>query len=122
METLADTGHQGLGARTGGRMVAPPHLKFMKAAAPDWYEELHERRRKAHTSRRIRVEHGIAHLRNWQALARHLGRREHMSDTIQAVAGCCPTNKPQTWPQLGRCEHATTPTPSTPHRQPCTSS
>ncbi|MGX1249635.1 transposase [Streptomyces ambofaciens] len=33
------------------------------------------------------VEHGIAHLKNWRALARHLGRREHMSDTIQAVAG-----------------------------------
>ncbi|MFH9016391.1 hypothetical protein ACH4C6_34145 [Streptomyces sp. NPDC017943] len=43
--------------------------------------------RKAHSSRRIRVDHGIAHLKNWRALARHLGRREHMSDTIQAVAG-----------------------------------
>ncbi|MCV2460955.1 hypothetical protein OEB94_16860 [Streptomyces sp. ICN988] len=47
----------------------------------------HERQRKARSSRRIRVEHGIAHLKNWRALARHLGRREHMSDTIQAVAG-----------------------------------
>lgn len=36
---------------------------------------------------RIRVEHGIAHLKNWRALARHLGRREQMSDTIQAIAG-----------------------------------
>lgn len=53
----------------------------------DWYEEMHERQRKAHSSRRIRVEHGIAHLKNWRALARHLGRREHMSDTVQAVAG-----------------------------------
>ncbi|MEV7834386.1 hypothetical protein AB0P12_27730 [Streptomyces subrutilus] len=34
----------------------------------------------------MRVEHGIAHLKNWRALARHLGRREHMSDTVQAVA------------------------------------
>jgi hypothetical protein len=48
---------------------------------------MHERQRKAHSSRRIRVEHGIAHLKNWRALARHLGRREHASDTIQAVAG-----------------------------------
>ncbi|MEU3290505.1 hypothetical protein [Streptomyces longwoodensis] len=47
---------------------------------------MHERQRKAHSSRRIRVEHGIAHLKNWQALARHLGRREHMSDIVQAVA------------------------------------
>ncbi|CAM5643127.1 hypothetical protein SVIOM74S_10235 [Streptomyces violarus] len=47
---------------------------------------MYERQRKAHSSRRIRVEHGIAHLKNWRALARHLGRREHMSDTVQAVA------------------------------------
>ena len=67
-------------------MITPPHRKFKKNA-PDWYEEIHERQRKAHSSRRIRVEHGIAHLKNWRALARHLGRREHMSDTIQAVAG-----------------------------------
>ena len=86
VEILADAGYQGLGAQTGGRVITPPHRKFKKNA-PDWYEEIHERQRKAHSSRRIRVEHGIAHLKNWRALARHLGRREHMSDTIQAVAG-----------------------------------
>ncbi|MDX2683674.1 transposase family protein [Streptomyces sp. NY05-11A] len=51
------------------------------------YEERHEQQREAHSSRRIRVEHGIAHLKTWRALARHLGRREHMSDIVQAVAG-----------------------------------
>ncbi|MEU6622036.1 transposase family protein [Streptomyces litmocidini] len=86
VEILADAGYQGLGAQTGGRVVTPPHRKFKKNA-PDWYEEMHERQRKAHSSRRIRVEHGIAHLKNWRALARHLGRREHMSDMVQAVAG-----------------------------------
>ncbi|MFE5940838.1 transposase family protein [Streptomyces sp. NPDC056470] len=86
VEILADAGYQGLGAQTGGRVVTPPHRKFKKNA-PDWYEEMHERQRKAHSSRRIRVEHGIAHLKNWRALARHLGRREHISDTVQAVAG-----------------------------------
>ncbi len=85
MEILADAGYQGLGAQTGGRVVTPPHRKFKKNA-PDWYEEIHEQRRKAHSSRRIRVEHGIAHLKNWRVFARHHGRREHMSDTIQAVA------------------------------------
>lgn len=85
LEVLADTGYQGLGAQTGGRVVTPPHRKFKKNA-PDWYEEMHERQRKAHSSRRIRVEHGIAHLKNWRALVRHLGRREHMSDTAQAFA------------------------------------
>ncbi|MCM2416538.1 transposase [Streptomyces sp. RKAG293] len=86
VEILADAGYQGLGAQTGGRVVTPPHRKFKKNA-PDWYEEIHERQRKTHSSRRIRVEHGIAHLKNWRALARHHGRREHMSDTIQAIAG-----------------------------------
>ncbi|MFH8804891.1 hypothetical protein ACH4F6_35910 [Streptomyces sp. NPDC017936] len=26
-------------------------------------------------------------MKNWRALTRHLGRREHMSHTVQAVAG-----------------------------------
>ncbi|MER7181789.1 transposase, partial [Streptomyces hyaluromycini] len=73
-------------AQTGGRVVTPPHRKFKKNA-PDWYEEMYERQRTAHSSRRIRVEHGIAHLKNWRALARRLGRREHMSDTVQVIAG-----------------------------------
>ncbi|WP_430625853.1 transposase family protein [Streptomyces sp. NBC_01264] len=81
VEILADAGYQGLGAQTGGRVVTPPHRKFKKNP-PDWYEEIYERQRKAHSSRRIRVEHGIAHLKNWRALARHLGHREHMSDQL----------------------------------------
>ncbi|PAX82039.1 transposase [Streptomyces albidoflavus] len=86
VEILADAGYQGLGAQTGGRVVTPPHRKFKKNP-PEWYEEMHERKRKAHSSRRIRVEHGIGHLKNWRSLARHHGRREHMSDIIQSVAG-----------------------------------
>ncbi|WP_225800289.1 hypothetical protein [Streptomyces sp. NK15101] len=42
------------------------------------------------SGRRIRGEHGIAHLKNRRALARHLGRREHTSDTVRAVAGLLP--------------------------------
>ncbi|MFD8635955.1 transposase [Streptomyces sp. NPDC059533] len=72
--------------RTGGRVVTPPHRKFKKNP-PEWYEEIYERRRKAHSSRRIRVGHGIAHLKNWRSPTRHLGRHEHMSDTVQAVVG-----------------------------------
>ncbi len=64
--------------------MTPPHHKFKKNA-PDWHEEIHERQRKAHSSRRIRVEPGIAHPKNWRALARHLGRHERMSDTVQGV-------------------------------------
>ncbi|MFE2285509.1 hypothetical protein ACFXDJ_15215 [Streptomyces sp. NPDC059443] len=68
------------------RRAAEQAGKFKKSP-PGGYEEIHEeRQRKAHSSRRIRVEHGIAHLKNWRALACHHGRREYMSDTIQAVA------------------------------------
>ncbi|MGA5227095.1 MULTISPECIES: transposase family protein [Streptomyces] len=86
VEILADARYQGLGAQTGGRVMTPPHRKFKKNAA-DWYEEMYERQRKAHSSRRIRVEHGIAHLQNWRALTRHPGRREqhHPSNRRLAV-------------------------------------
>ncbi|MGW4949743.1 transposase family protein [Streptomyces parvulus] len=86
VKILADAGYQGLSAQTGDRMVTPPHRKFKKNR-PEWYDEMHELQRKAHSSRRIRVEHGIGHLNNWRSLARHHGRREHMSDIIQAIAG-----------------------------------
>ncbi|MFF9340192.1 MULTISPECIES: hypothetical protein [unclassified Streptomyces] len=48
---------------------------------------MYERQRKAHSPHRVRVEHGIVHLKNWRALARHLDRREHMSHMVQAMAG-----------------------------------
>ncbi|MEU0302947.1 transposase family protein [Streptomyces sp. NPDC006175] len=64
VEILADVGYQGLGAQSGGRVVTPPHRKCKKNA-PGWYEEMHERRRKAHSSRRIRVEHTFARMKNW---------------------------------------------------------
>ncbi len=83
---LADAGYQGLGTESGGRVVTPPHRKFRKHP-PAWYETLLAEQRHAHSSRRIRVEHGIAHLKHWRSLARHHGRREHMSDIIGAVAG-----------------------------------
>lgn len=38
-------------------------------------------------SARGAVLHGIGHPKNWRVLARHHGRREHMTGTIRAVAG-----------------------------------
>jgi hypothetical protein len=36
----------------------------------------------------LRIPSGTCfHLKNWRALACHLGRRKHMSDTVQAIAG-----------------------------------
>ena len=42
--------------RYGGACAAQHEFK---KDAPGWYEEMYERQRKAHPSRRIRVEHGI---------------------------------------------------------------
>ncbi|MFI1301880.1 transposase family protein [Streptomyces sioyaensis] len=53
VEILADADYQGLGALAEGRLVTPPHRMFKKNA-PGWYEEIDERQRKAHPSRRIR--------------------------------------------------------------------
>ena len=47
----------------------------------------HEAERRAHASKRIRVEHGISHLKNWRALSRHLGRRDYLDVILRAVAG-----------------------------------
>ncbi|MGW2232245.1 hypothetical protein, partial [Streptomyces formicae] len=66
--------------------ITPPHHKF-KENAPTWWEETFTLRRRAHASRRIRVEHGIAHFKNRRALARHHGRRELLDEIIPARAG-----------------------------------
>ncbi len=47
----------------------------------------HEAERRAHAARWIRVEHGISHLKNWRALARHLGQRGHLDTMLRVVAG-----------------------------------
>jgi hypothetical protein len=75
-----------LGVQTRGCVATPPIRRFEKNA-PDRYEPIYQRQCKAHSSRRIPVERGIAHLKDWRSLSRHVGRREHMSHTIQVV-GC----------------------------------
>lgn len=82
VDILADAGYQGLGAQAGGRVVTPPHRKFKKNP-PEWYEEICERQRKARSSRRLRVEHDIAQLKNWRALARHHGRPEQIGEPFR---------------------------------------
>ncbi|WP_232794905.1 transposase [Kitasatospora sp. NRRL B-11411] len=87
LKILADAGYQGLGAQTCGQVVTPPrkrrgkHLEHLQ-----WLMAHHEQARFAHSSRRMPVEHGIAHLKNWRTLARHHSRRDHLPDTIRAVA------------------------------------
>lgn len=88
VEILTDAGYQGLGAQTYGQVVTPTqkHHKKRLEAMPG-IAELRAAQRKAHARRRVPVEHGIAHLKNWRSLARHLGRREILDDTVRAIAG-----------------------------------
>ncbi len=85
---LADAGYQGLSTQTAGAVLTPRPVRrknqipvFPAVAAA------HEAERRAHASQRIHVEHGISHLKNWRALSRHLGRREHLDTVLTAVAG-----------------------------------
>ncbi|MGY0489147.1 transposase family protein [Streptomyces sp. WG-D5] len=92
LRILADAGYQGLGAQAGGQVITSPHRPFKKNA-PTWWEERFTQQRKANSSRRIRVEHGIAHLKNWRALTRHLGRRELLDELVPAIAGLASTHR-----------------------------
>ncbi|MFB7900434.1 transposase family protein [Streptomyces xiamenensis] len=122
VELLADAGYQGLGAQTGGRVVTPPHRKFKKHR-PEWCEELYERQRTAHFSRRIRVEHGIG---PYEGLAISRAAPRPAGADERHHPSCRRTALPPADRHDGRwCANVNTtanPHSSTPYRQPCTSS
>jgi DDE family transposase len=85
---LADAGYQGLSTQTAGAVLTPrPARRKNQRPVMPTLAAAHEAERRAHASQRIRVEHGISHLKNWRALARHLGRRHHLETMLPAVAG-----------------------------------
>jgi len=85
---LADAGYQGLSTQTAGAVVTPrPARRKNQIPVFPAVAAAHEAERRAHASQRIRVEHGISHLKNWRAPSRHLGRREHLDTMLRAVAG-----------------------------------
>ncbi|SFU09646.1 DDE superfamily endonuclease [Geodermatophilus amargosae] len=85
---LADAGYQGLSTQTAGAVLTPrPARRRNQIPGFPAVAAAHEAERRAHASQRIHVEHGISHLKNWRALSRHLGRREHLDTILPAVAG-----------------------------------
>jgi hypothetical protein len=85
---LADAGYQGLSAQTAGAVLTPrPHRRKNQLPLCPAVAAAHEAERRAHSAQRIRAGHGISHLKNWRALSRHLGRREHLDTISPAVAG-----------------------------------
>ncbi len=85
---LADAGYQGLSTQTAGAVLTPrPARRKNQIPVFPAVAAAHEAERRAHASQRIHIEHGISHLKNWRALSRHLGRREHLDTILPAVAG-----------------------------------
>ncbi|WP_440099077.1 transposase family protein [Streptosporangium sp. H16] len=88
VEILANAGYQGLSNQTRGQVVTPPRKRRGKYLDDvQFLMAYHDAARHAHAARRRPVEHGIAHLKNWRALARHHGRRDHLPEIVTAIAG-----------------------------------
>ncbi len=91
---LADAGYQGLSTQTAGAVITPrPARRKNQIPVFPAVAEAHEAERRTHASKRIHVEHGISHLKNWRVLSRHLGRREHLDAILPAVAGLVSTQE-----------------------------
>ena len=93
---LADAGYQDLSTQTAGAVITPrPARRKNQIPVFPAVAAAHEAERRAHSAQRIRVEHGISHLKNWRSLSRHLGRREHLETMLPAVADWSPVrNEP----------------------------
>lgn len=106
VQILADAGYQGLGAQTWGQVLTPP-LKSQKKRleAMPGIAAQRAAQRKPRASRRIRVEHAIAHLKNWRSLARHHTRRDTLEATIRGIAGLLSQQQKSPTPQANRRSH-----------------
>jgi hypothetical protein len=81
-------GYQDLSAQTAGAVITPrPARRKNQLPVMPALVAAHEAERRAHAAKRIRVERGIGHLRNWRALSRHLSRRERLDAMLCAVDG-----------------------------------
>ncbi|MGH3156004.1 MAG: transposase family protein [Streptosporangiaceae bacterium] len=84
VKAKVDAGYRGLARQFPDQVQAPP-LKPKKDAPPEetaaWDQQRHRQ-----SSQRICVEHANAEHKQWRALQRYLGRREHFDETYTAVA------------------------------------
>jgi hypothetical protein len=85
VHATVDAGYRGLAKAFSGRVHAPP-TKPAKNAPPEELEAW-QQARKQQSSQRICVEHANAEHKQWRALQRWIGRREHYAETHLAIAG-----------------------------------
>ncbi len=85
---LVDAGYQGMSTQTAGAVITPrPARRKNQIPVFRAVSAAHEAEHRAHAAKRIRVEHGIGHLKNWRALSRQPGRCEHLETVLPTVAG-----------------------------------
>jgi hypothetical protein len=92
VHATVDAGDQGLAKAFSGRVHAPP-TKPAKNAPPEELEAW-QQARKQQSSQRICVEHANAEHKQWRALQRWIGRREHYAETTWPSPGWSPTGQP----------------------------
>ena len=69
---LADAGYQGLSTQTAGAVITlRPARRDNQIPVVPAVAAAHEAECRAHAAKRIHVEHGVSHLKNWRALFRH---------------------------------------------------
>jgi hypothetical protein len=84
VRVLVDAGYRGLVNEYPDQVTGPPKRPADTASAENVVE--YERARKAQSSERIGVEHGIAEAKAWRPLQRWIGKREHLPETALAIA------------------------------------
>ena len=84
VRVLVDAGYRGLVNEYPDQVIGPPK-RPTRTAVPEDVTEF-ERARKAQSSKRISVEHGIAEAKAWRPLQRWIGKRDHLPETLAAIA------------------------------------
>jgi hypothetical protein len=83
VQVLVDAGYRGLANEYPDQVTGPP--KPPPVSTPENTAEFAQAR-KAQSSVRISVEHGIAETKAWRPLQRWIGKREHLPETALAIA------------------------------------
>jgi DDE superfamily endonuclease len=84
VQVLVDAGYRGLAKEYPDQVTCPPKRPGGTASSENIAE--FDKARKAQSSARISVEHGLAELKAWRPLQRWIGKREYLPETALAIA------------------------------------
>lgn len=83
MELFLDSGYRGLAKRDPRRIVVPPPSGERGSR---WRRPPPTSARATTTLVRADLEHAIAEAKTWRVLKRYNGKRDHLAQTVDAVA------------------------------------